>query len=319
MTISDEYEPIQVPSANHSPKVSIGLPVYNGENYLREAIDSILGQSFTDFELILSDNASSDKTADICLQYATKDSRVHYYRSKENLGASQNFNHVVHRAKGSYFKWAAHDDLCAPNYLKKCVDVLDHHNDVVLCHSLSCGIDASGKKIGIYTRDKGFDGPTPAERMSALINVNHLCVVIFGLVRRSALLETPLLQAYVGSDRNLLVELGLKGKLHVLDQVLFARRDHPDTSVKRFSSNESGWINWFDPNAEVELYLPTLKCAREYANSVNRVKMPDVYRAACVQVLEHWLRQGCDFKGRSVPHLLAAERQLLTSQRPTRD
>ena len=99
------------------PRVSIGLPVYNGENFLEFALDSILGQTFQDFELIISDNASTDATESICRRYAAKDSRIRYYRNPNNQGAAQNYNRVFALARGEYFKWAAHDDVCKPNYL----------------------------------------------------------------------------------------------------------------------------------------------------------------------------------------------------------
>ena len=104
-----------------TPKVSIGLPVYNGERYLREALDSILGQTFRDFELIICDNASTDETAAICADYAARDPRIRYHRQTHNIGATANFNHTFELARGAYFKWAAHDDVLAPTWLEKCV------------------------------------------------------------------------------------------------------------------------------------------------------------------------------------------------------
>ena len=109
------------------PKVSIGLPVYNGEDFLAEALDSLLDQTYDDFELIISDNASTDSTADICTSYSAKDSRIRYLRSDVNLGAAVNYNLVFELATGEYFKWAAHDDICAPEFIGACVDILDRY------------------------------------------------------------------------------------------------------------------------------------------------------------------------------------------------
>src|SRR5262245_31410059 len=122
-------------TGDRRPRVSIGVPVYNGERYLRECIDSILGQTFRDFELILSDNASTDATRTICEAYATRDPRVRYYRNEQNLGACRNFNRCVELARGDYFLWAAHDDAIAPEYLARCVEALDRDPSVVLSHS----------------------------------------------------------------------------------------------------------------------------------------------------------------------------------------
>ena len=100
-----------------SPRLSVGLPVYNGETYIGQSIESLLGQSYEDFELIISDNASTDSTADICRHYGKQDPRIRYVRQPRNIGLSPNHNFVVQQARGEYFKWAAADDLCAPTFL----------------------------------------------------------------------------------------------------------------------------------------------------------------------------------------------------------
>ena len=115
------------------PRVSIGLPVYNGERYLEQALNSILGQTYTDFELIISDNASSDRTKAICEEFRSKDQRIRYYRNEVNLGAGPNHDLVFRRSKGKYFKWFGYDDLIAPNFLSRCIEILDRYHTVVLC------------------------------------------------------------------------------------------------------------------------------------------------------------------------------------------
>jgi glycosyltransferase involved in cell wall biosynthesis len=118
------------------PRVSIGLPVYNGERFLKDALDSILSQTYRDFELIISDNASSDHTEEICRRYAARDERVRYYRYDNNVGAARNFNRVFQLSRGEYFKWAAHDDICSPGFLQRCVKILDSDTAVVVCFSI---------------------------------------------------------------------------------------------------------------------------------------------------------------------------------------
>ena len=116
----------------HSPSVSLILPVFNGENYIGEAIESVLAQTYTDFELLISDNASTDKTEVICKKYVKKDSRIQYYRNNINIGAASNFNILFNKCRGEYFQWIAHDDMFEPQFLEKCVDVLDNRPDTVL-------------------------------------------------------------------------------------------------------------------------------------------------------------------------------------------
>ena len=105
--------------------VSVGLPVYNGARYLPAAIDSLLSQTFEDFELIISDNGSTDETERICRGYAARDPRVRYVRSDVNRGLLWNFRNVLELARAPRFKWMAHDDICAPEFLRRCMEELD--------------------------------------------------------------------------------------------------------------------------------------------------------------------------------------------------
>ena len=131
--------------SHHKPHVSIGIPVFNGEQYLAEAIDSILVLTYADFELIISDNASTDRTQEICRAYTKQDRRIRYYRNATNVGASKNFNRVFELSLVDYFKWAAYDDILAPDFLLKCVEVLDQDPSVVVCFSKMQIIDEDGK------------------------------------------------------------------------------------------------------------------------------------------------------------------------------
>ena len=101
-----------------APRLSVGLPVYNGENYLAESLEALLGQSYEDFELIISDNASTDGTADICRRYGKQDSRIRYIRQPRNIGLAPNHNFVFEQSRGEFFKWAAADDLYGRDLLQ---------------------------------------------------------------------------------------------------------------------------------------------------------------------------------------------------------
>jgi glycosyltransferase involved in cell wall biosynthesis len=128
-----------------APRVSIGMPVYNAQRYLEGTLDSILAQSFRDFELIISDNGSTDRTEAICRDYASRDSRISYFRHEENRGAGWNFQYVFHRARGEYFKWNAYDDRLGPQFLEKCVALLDRTPEAVLAFTKYVDVDANGK------------------------------------------------------------------------------------------------------------------------------------------------------------------------------
>jgi glycosyltransferase involved in cell wall biosynthesis len=209
------------------PRVSIGLPVFNGERYLAKTIDSILGQSFTDFELIISDNASTDRTGEICQEYAKRDARVRYLRNERNLGAGPNYDGCFYKARGIYFKWAAHDDSLAPHYLAKAVAALDAAPDAVLC---TVGIQEIGPNDEVMrTYANSFPGITssdPAERFAAVIHARHQCEDFFGLYRRAALVGSGLHDNYSGSDRVLLAEMALRGPWVSVPEPLFLHREH---------------------------------------------------------------------------------------------
>src|SRR3989338_1106721 len=144
--------------------LSIGMPVWNAQNYIREALNSILKQSFKDFELIISDNGSTDKTQKICEQYAKKDKRITYIRHETNRGAAWNYNYVVGLARGKYFKWAAHDDNLDPQFLRKCISVLEKDESVILAYTRAKLMDAKGVVTKLYTDRLNLDSPRVSVR-----------------------------------------------------------------------------------------------------------------------------------------------------------
>lgn len=148
--------------SNVTTKISIGFPVYNGEEFLKKKIDSLLNQNFKDFEIIISDNGSTDGTYDICKEYEKRDNRIKYFRQEENHGAVHNYNFVLQKAKYDYFVWTAADDNLLPGFLEKNLSVLELNNKLVgsMTTQLSYGtienkfkkINALLKKIGLSFR-----------------------------------------------------------------------------------------------------------------------------------------------------------------------
>ena len=133
----------------NGPKVSVGIPVYNGEDYLEEAIISLLNQTYQNIEIIITDNDSTDNTSKICEKYLEND-KIKYYKNKVNLGASMNWNIVLSKSRGDYFTWHPHDDVIQPKYIETCVRILENNKDVVLCHSKTAIIDENGNITGNY-------------------------------------------------------------------------------------------------------------------------------------------------------------------------
>jgi glycosyltransferase involved in cell wall biosynthesis len=214
------------------PRISVTLPVFNGERYLAQAIGSILDQSYRDFELIISDNASTDETEKICRSFQAQDRRIRYVRQPKNIGASPNFNICYALASGEYFKWAAHDDYLEPGYLAECVKALDANPDAVLCQSLVRLIDHQDRLIEIHRPiESAAASPRPSERFAARIR-SARCLDIWGLIRTKALRDSVLIGSYIGMDRALLLELALRGRFVLIDKPLFTNRDHPERATR---------------------------------------------------------------------------------------
>src|SRR5262249_6062368 len=151
-------------AASAPPRLSIGLPVYNGQAFLQQAIDHLLAQTFSNFEIIISDNASSDRTSQICRQYASRDSRIRYVRNDTNLGAIANFNRTFELSRAPLFKWAAHDDLHRPTYLESCVRLLDQDAATILAHSATAFIDDGGREFPFDAETETYVDPKTAIR-----------------------------------------------------------------------------------------------------------------------------------------------------------
>lgn len=254
--------------SDRTPTVSIGLPVYNGEKYLACSIESILAQTFDDFELIISDNGSTDATPEIGRRYAARDKRIQFLREEVNRGATWNFNSVFRLARGKYFKWAAHDDLLAPTFLARCVEVLDANPSVAWCQSRVDVVDAQGHVVESHgigqfcgaaetlETCRGTCRPqlavSPAthyahQRFRKVLLGSTSCIDVCGLIRTSDLQGTALWQPYFGWEKVLSGELSLRGRCAEIPEKLFYYRIHEDACSALGSAEKHN--TWCDPNA----------------------------------------------------------------------
>jgi glycosyltransferase involved in cell wall biosynthesis len=271
------------------PRISIGLPVYNGENFLEQTLDSILSQTYKDFELIISDNASTDKTEKICNLYAEKDKRIRYSRNKENLGGAKNYNKVFELSKGEYFKWAAHDDLILPTFLERCVEVLDRDSSIVLCYSKFKFIDKDGHSIEKnYIYRLNHSSSKPVKRYHDFVLIGNMTFEHFGLVRSEILKKTLLYEPHTFSDCVLLAELSLLGKFYEIPETLFHIRLHPDISTVRFPDRVTATL-WFDPSKEGKLAYPNWRAIERYTEIVNRTPMKYNEKISCYLIIGNWI------------------------------
>jgi glycosyltransferase involved in cell wall biosynthesis len=283
----------------HVPKVSIGMPVYNGGAYLRRAIETLLNQSFTDFELIICDNGSTDGTQELCREFAEKDSRVRFFVNEKNLGAWGNHNRTFELARGQYFKWAADDDEHTLDYLEKTVRVLDSEPDVVCVQGTTRLIDSDGTEITVedelrgykYDRagnllvlrppqkwDRALDSDNPAHRFrDAVLHVGYANEV-FGLCRRDVFARTDLQGPYYGSDKVIVVQLACMGKIKILPEKMFLFRRHPDQSAS--ITNAAQRESWNDPQQKqtqkkkrASRIYPRWMCFKGYWRGLRMAKM----------------------------------------------
>jgi glycosyltransferase involved in cell wall biosynthesis len=283
------------------PRVTVGVPVFNGEAFLAETLDSLLKQTFTDFEIVISDNASTDRTEEICRDYAARDARVRYYRSDVNRGAAWNHNRVFELARGEYFKWNSADDLCAPEFLARCVIVLDANPNAVMAMPDAVRIGEHGEPLGrLDSYGQALSPVVPPAaaahvRFRQNIRMEHFCLSIYGLIRTEVLRQTKLIGPYADSDRNLLAHLALLGDCVDVPEVLLFNRDHPGRFTRIYKDDYfHGWrqyMNWFDPANARRKTFPFWRKSFELWRVIRRSPLPRKERTRCYWELLRWLSQ----------------------------
>ena len=252
--------------------VAIGLPVYNGERYLEDTLRSVLNQTFGNFDLFIADNASTDRTEEICRDYAERDSRIQYIRNPVNLGASKNYTVCFEPARSRYFRWQNADDPIEPSLIERCFQALEADPGVVLAYGKTHIIDEDGAFLEAYDDNLHLSSESASKRFKDCIQNLGLQNVIYGLMRRDALAHTALLGNYVAADMNLVVELSLYGKFKEVPVHLFNRRMHPEASSWKRDDSERQ-KNFWDP-AKRKLVMQTWRSILEYYKAVWRAPIP---------------------------------------------
>lgn len=212
------------------PRVSIAVPVYNCERFVGQSIESLLAQTFTDFELLVVDNCSTDGTEGICRSYTARDSRVRYVRNERNIGGPSNFRRAFHLSRGEYQKWSTADDYWEPTVIEKGVALLDANPELVLAYPRTNLVTVDGELIRHYDDHLHLMEDSPSVRFRRVLDTTTLCHAHLGVVRRSAMFKTRLLGTELASDIRFLAELSLHGKFAVIPEYLFSRRFHEQAS-----------------------------------------------------------------------------------------
>jgi glycosyltransferase involved in cell wall biosynthesis len=271
------------------PLVTIGLPVYNGEKYLEQALDGLLAQTLTDFELIISDNASTDRTAEICHEYAARDARIRYVRQPTNIGAGPNHNILVPMARGRYFKWAGHDDLYAPELLEKCVAALANHPDVVLAHVHDGLIDEAGTITALPSYPLETTSPAAHVRLRSLLRENG-GNDFYGVMTTDVVRGVRPHDSYHNADRAFMAQLILAGPFVQVPEVLYYRRDHDGRASRGHTTRQVAAT--LDPRRSDRFRHPLIRLYVEYVagffGAVRRAPLSPLERLRCTYEVGVW-------------------------------
>jgi glycosyltransferase involved in cell wall biosynthesis len=229
-----------------APRVSLGVPLYNAERYLEGCLDALLAQDYQDFEIIVSDNASTDRTWEICQRYAAADPRFRLYQNPRNFGGHVNYARVAQLARGELFKWVAYDDVCLPEFLSTCVAALDSAGpQAVLAYPRTMLIDEAGTVIGPYADRLDLRDHRPWRRVAGVARNINLCHAHFGVFRLSALRRTGMIRPFLSSDYTLVAEVARLGEIHEVDRSLFLRRMHGASSRQAKGSTPASALSWY--------------------------------------------------------------------------
>jgi hypothetical protein len=206
----------------------------------------------------------------------------------ENVGAAMNYNFVFEQSAGRYFKWASHDDICAPYFLERCVEVLDREESVVIAYPRSLLIDRNGNEVGKYSDHLHLRALDPSRRFRMFFDNPGLCHPVFGVIRADTLRKTPLIGSYPRSDRNLIGELALHGQLYEVPEELFYRRMHAKMSTAA-NKTEAELSVWFAPSNRYRRVFPKWRRLVEYVRAIIRVPLSPVERLLCFLQLARFL------------------------------
>lgn len=255
------------------PLVSIGMPVYNGEKYIEDALESLLAQDHPNIELVISNNASTDRTAAICQEYAERYSHIKLISQPRNIGASGNFRAVVDAATGEYFMWAAHDDLWSPNYVSACVAVLQRHQRYALCASTVHFIDESGSIVNRTFENLDTTSRSTPESCAHILEQDFWCA-IYGVMRIESARRAPIERPSFGMDVAALIHICMMGKLACQTDCTF---------YYRLFSNKTpeSMMEVFDPYRATKIVYPWSEIAIESLSAAIRSNLSWLERIQC--------------------------------------
>jgi len=295
--------------APSKPRVSLGMPVYNGERYLEKTLNSVLAQTYQDFEVVILDNASRDRTQVICEHYASIDERVKYHRNPKNIGIAPNFNRVYELSIGEYFKWTDYDDLLAPEFLEKCVDILDKHSSVTCAFPKTKLIDPDDNPIRNFEPpDDACSSQAHIRFKSLILDPDHIVSQASGLMRREQVGRTVMHGSYPCSDEVFLAHLALLGDFYEIPEFLFLYRLHPRQSTKGVLASERARVRFFDTSLEGKVVLIRWLYFRNCIYAINHSSISIYQKIRCYLYMIRWLLVVRNFRSIAKDAMLATHR-----------
>lgn len=282
---------------NPEPRLSIGVPVFNGERFLPVLFAALASQTFRDFEVVISDNASTDRTEQICREWTARDSRIRYHRNLRNVGGCANFNFVFELCRAPLFKWAACDDSFGPEYLEACVAVLDANPDVVVAQTDVVCIDDQQRPFERASEPGQFIIPgtslkykvdpidlgESANAVRRYYDVLFRCrsnAQVFGVMRREALAKTGLLPSFLGSEKATVLELSLLGRFGQDRRPLFYRCYHPDITEAKNDAEGKAYMSVAEIN-----YSRSMRMLRTFFSTPLGKPVGPLTKLACFALL----------------------------------
>ena len=262
---------------NDQPLASAGIPVFQGENFLEETLQSLRKQDYTNMEILVCDNASTDMTVSIVKSHANEDARIRLIVNETNIGAAENYNKVFRESLGKYFAWNAHDDLSSPDFFASAVDALESNQDAVVAIPTTFRVSVNGEKLQTFPIPQDVFSPHPHVRFRAAARA-HPEVIVFGLFRSDAVARTELHGHFSGSDRNFVAEIMLHGPAVMAGTSEFYLREHPNRSVRTYRRRGKNRFThardaWYAPERKGRIVFPSWRRLGGYIKSVRRTKL----------------------------------------------
>jgi len=216
------------------PLVSIGVPLYNEAKYLKQTLESLVAQDYPNIEIIISDNASSDNTGEICQKFVEHYSHIKYHRFDKNYGSITNFLYTAENSYGKYFMFAAGHDLWHPSFISKAVRIMENDDEIALCYARATRIDSCGNTLQLAKNTMDLRGMPAHKRLEHLVNNISGADPIYGLIRASYMhyLKAFSSNPVWGADQVLLARFTLLGTIAHIPEVLFFWREVANEDIE---------------------------------------------------------------------------------------